>query len=346
MYVLKVLVICAYTLGGSIINFFSLIVFSVNAYLLSNESLEELNEFFWDFRPVFFRMKRFTSSALFSKSHFCYHFRIMVQTLLNRIKVLEDRQRPSVANLRKGIVQYALRQNLDFDKYRALELIAGLKNAAILCKDKKADFYTTVHIKLLERMDKPAEHFKGYILALTGDREYEEIMESVAKIDKSLAQATSVSSNTPQLQDNNASYSFPPPYGYPSLPPYQGVIPQLPYNYQPSFNYPPSPYYPSPHPGPSHYRSHRPSTPFFFRGNRRRGSGNGGIYCYFCGGPHRIANCYTRRQAEIQQNVQISEPKKKILRPLTLFTETFCCVDVNLDIPLISCTDVREKNWT
>ena len=76
-----------------------------------------------------------------------------------------------MADLRKGIVQYALRQNSDFDKYRALELIEGLKNAAILCKDKKADFYTTVHIKLLERMDKPAEHFKGYILALIGNRE-------------------------------------------------------------------------------------------------------------------------------------------------------------------------------
>ena len=132
-----------------------------------------------------------------------------------------------MADLRKGIVQYALRQDSDFDKYRALELIEGLKNAAILCKDKKADFYTTVHIKLLGRMDKPAEH-KGYILALIGDREYEKIMESVAKIDKSLVQATPVSSNTLQLQDNNASYSFPPPYGYPSLSPYQGVIPQPP----------------------------------------------------------------------------------------------------------------------
>ena len=134
------------------------------------------------------------------------------------MKVLEDRQKPSVADLRKGIVQYALRQNSDFDKYRTLELIEGLKNAAILCRDKKVDFYTTVHIKLLERMDKPAKHFKGYILALIGDREYEKIMESAAKTDKSLAQATPVSSNTPQLQDNNASYSFPPPMVIPPCP--------------------------------------------------------------------------------------------------------------------------------
>ena len=169
---------------------------------------------------------------------------------------------------------------------------------------QKADFYTTVHTKLLERMDKVAEHFKGYIFALIGEREYEKIMLSVAKIDKSLAQATPASSNTPQLQDTNASYSFPPPYGYSSLPPYQDVIPQ------PSYNYQPSPYYLPSHPGPSHYRGYRPSTLSLFRGNRRRGSSNGGIY-YFCGGPHRIADCYRRRQAEIQQNLQISEPKKE-----------------------------------
>ena len=86
-------------------------------------------------------------------------------------------------------------------------------------------------------------------------------MESVAEIDKSLAQATSISSNTPQLQDNNASYSFPPPYGYPSLPPYQGVIPQPPYSYLSSYNYQPSPYYLPSHPGPGHHRGYRPSTP-------------------------------------------------------------------------------------
>ena len=147
---------------------------------------------------------------------------------MDRVKILEDRQKPSVTDLRKGVAQYALRQNSDFDKCGALELIEGLKNAAILCKDKKADFHTTVHIKLLERMDKPAEHFKGYVLALIGDREYEKIMESVAKIDKSLYQATPVSSDAPQLQDHNFGYSFPSPCGYPPLPPYQGVIPQPP----------------------------------------------------------------------------------------------------------------------
>ena len=71
----------AYILSGLNNRFLLFDCFSVNAYLLSNESLEELNEFFWDFRPVIFRMKRFTISALFSKSHFYYHFRIMVNLI-------------------------------------------------------------------------------------------------------------------------------------------------------------------------------------------------------------------------------------------------------------------------
>ena len=185
-----------------------------------------------------------------------------------------------MADLRKGIVQYALRQNSDFHKYRALELIDGLKVATILCKDKKADFYTTVQIKLLQRMDKPAEHFKGYILASIGDREYEKITESVAKIDKLLTQAMPVSSNMPQLQDNNASYSF-PPYGYPSLPPYQGLIPQPPIVISPPTIISPQPYYLASHSRPSHYRGYCPSTPSPFRGNRCHRNSNGGYILLF-----------------------------------------------------------------
>ena len=52
-------------------------------------------------------MKRFTTSALFSESHFLLSFQDNgqpdIQTLLNRIKVLEDRQKPSVADLRKEL---------------------------------------------------------------------------------------------------------------------------------------------------------------------------------------------------------------------------------------------------
>ena len=127
-------------------------------------------------------------------------------------------------------------------------------------------------------MDKPAEHFKGYILALIGDKEYEKIMESVANIAKSLAQAMPVSSDAPQLQDHNTGYSFPSPLWLSPIAPIPRCNSQPPYNYQSSHNYQPSPYYPSSHPGPSHYRGIVPALLNFLGETGVRGSGNGGVY--------------------------------------------------------------------
>ena len=57
--------------------------------------------------------------------------------LLNRIKALEDKQKPSVGSLKKAIVQYGLRQPSDFDKYKMLELVEQLKNVAQQIKTKR-----------------------------------------------------------------------------------------------------------------------------------------------------------------------------------------------------------------
>ena len=103
---------------------------------------------------------------------------------------MEDKQKPSVGNLKKMVVQYALRQTCDFDKYKALELIENLKSVAIQCRDKKADYYSTVHVKLLERISRPAEQFKSYVLSLLADRDYEKIIDAVAKVDKAFGNDT------------------------------------------------------------------------------------------------------------------------------------------------------------
>ena len=60
------------------------------------------------------------------------------QALLNRIKALEEKQKPLLSDLKKSVVQYALRQLHDFDKYKALSLIEQFKNKAVNLKDKKA----------------------------------------------------------------------------------------------------------------------------------------------------------------------------------------------------------------
>ena len=107
-----------------------------------------------------------------------------MQALLDRIKALEDKQKPPVADLKKSIIQYASRPPCDFDKYKALEFIGNLKDSAANCKDKKADYYASVHSKLMEGISKPIDQFRSYILALLGDRDYEKIVESLAKVDK------------------------------------------------------------------------------------------------------------------------------------------------------------------
>ena len=56
--------------------------------------------------------------------------------LFERVEALEAKQKPSIADMKKSIVQYALRPSPDFDKYKVLEMI-GLENTAASGKDKK-----------------------------------------------------------------------------------------------------------------------------------------------------------------------------------------------------------------
>ena len=105
---------------------------------------------------------------------------------MNRIKALEDRQKPSVTSLKKAILQYGLRSITEFDKYKALEMVEGLKNISEQVKDRKADYFRTVQSVLQERISKSLEHFKAYILSLLGDKDYDRIVESVSKVDRAL----------------------------------------------------------------------------------------------------------------------------------------------------------------
>ena len=136
-----------------------------------------------------------------------------VNALLSRIKALEEKQKPSISDLKKNIVQYALRPLNDFDKYKAIDLIEQLKNVSVQIKDKKADYYTTVYSALMEKLVKPAEHFRNYILSLLGDRDYEKVIEAVLKIDKALEKDLTPSSfSNSDVSNSDVSPSFVPPY--------------------------------------------------------------------------------------------------------------------------------------
>ena len=133
-----------------------------------------------------------------------------MQALLDRLAALENRSKPTVPSLKKGILQYALRQTSVFDKYIALEKIETLKIVSKDLKDKKCDYYASTHAALLERINKPTNVFKDYVLSLLGGRDYEKIIESVSKIDKSFkdkessAPKQSYRTQPPQLQQPSA----------------------------------------------------------------------------------------------------------------------------------------------
>ena len=69
-----------------------------------------------------------------------------MQALLDRLAALENRSKPTVSSLKKGILQYALRQTSDFDKYIALEKIETLK---IVSKDLRTRNVTIMPARML-----------------------------------------------------------------------------------------------------------------------------------------------------------------------------------------------------
>ena len=138
---------------------------------------------------------------------------------------MEDKQKPSVGDFKKMVVQHALRQTCYFYKYKALELTENLKSVAIECRDKKADYYSTVHVKLLERVSKPAEQFKSYVLSLLADRDYEKIIDAVAKVDKVFCNKTPSSAHL-DLDMYGPTPSAPPVFSH--SPTHSGFLPPPP----------------------------------------------------------------------------------------------------------------------
>ncbi len=112
-----------------------------------------------------------------------------VNELIKRIKAIEEKHKLTLESVKKAIIQYALRQMLDFDKYKALNVAEQLKTVVMQVNDKKADFHSSVHFTLTKKITKPPEQFKSYILFLLGDRDYKKIVEAINKVDKSFGKA-------------------------------------------------------------------------------------------------------------------------------------------------------------
>ena len=87
-----------------------------------------------------------------------------------------------------------------------MDLIEQLKNFTVQTKAKKVDYYITVYATLMEKLEKPSEHFRNYNLSLLVDRDYEKVIDTVSKIDQALEKDLAPSS----FSNSDVSPSFVP----------------------------------------------------------------------------------------------------------------------------------------
>ena len=206
-----------------------------------------------------------------------------MQQLLNRLKALEEKQKPSVHSMKKSIVQYAFRQLADFDKYRTLEICREPEECCLAGKRQESGLLRKCPRNITGKNLKAPEQLKKYVLSLLGDRDYEKIMEAVSKVDKSYTQGMSGASHSSDLQSPlpppNHGYSFPnPPVYHPGAP---DPSPQLHYM-QPTFPY--FPQYP-PRRSPGH------------RNLKYGGATRRNYFCHYCGMNNQILrNCWKRKK--------------------------------------------------
>ena len=80
-----------------------------------------------------------------------------------------------------------MRHDLDFDKYEALRLAEQLAAIARSSNHAKASFYDLAASSLRERLSVQNGHFKAYFLALLAEKDYSTVLESLAKVEKSLS---------------------------------------------------------------------------------------------------------------------------------------------------------------
>lgn len=94
---------------------------------------------------------------------------------------------PSVDTILKRITSLSSRPISQFNKYEVLELIESLKNAAQDANHAKQHYYRLAYETLRNKIDQSDDQFRDLVLPLLGDKDYEKILEVVAKVEKRAA---------------------------------------------------------------------------------------------------------------------------------------------------------------
>ena len=114
-----------------------------------------------------------------------------METLTYRLKALEDLNRTSVDVLLRKTNASALNSGLDFDKYVAMQLAEEPVTCASNAHYKKFPYHSVALQEIRQCLHKPKDQFKAYFLALFSNHDYEQVLESLAKVDKSFLEPRS-----------------------------------------------------------------------------------------------------------------------------------------------------------
>ena len=79
----------------------------------------------------------------------------------------------------------ASRPIVEFNRFEAMELVEGLKNAAHDTHHEKEGYYNLVHETLRGKLELPNDQFRNYIFPLLGDKDHEKVLDVISKVEKS-----------------------------------------------------------------------------------------------------------------------------------------------------------------
>ena len=106
-----------------------------------------------------------------------------METLKARLKALQDLNKPSVEVLLR--------------KIRGPAVGRGARKLCLKCPPRQITYYSVALQEIRQRLHKPKEQFKAYFLALFSDRDYGKVLQSLAKVGKSLREPRSAVRGVP-----------------------------------------------------------------------------------------------------------------------------------------------------
>ena len=114
-----------------------------------------------------------------------------METLKYRLKALDDLNRTSVDVLLRKTNASALNSGSDFDKYVAMQLAEVPVTCASNAHYKKFPYHSLALREIRHCLHKPKDQFKAYFLAVSSNHDYEQVLESLAKVNKSFLEPRS-----------------------------------------------------------------------------------------------------------------------------------------------------------